>query len=208
MNNQGGEPKETGLEMVRGAKGCAGELGHEEERQPTPPRIYVASLADYNDGRLVGRWMDAAREPWEIYEDIEAMLATSKLFAEEWAIHDFEGFGPFRIHEYESIETVSRLALGVREHGAPFAALAASAGTDAGMLERFEQVFLGRFESLEDFARGLAEDLGLEEQLDLLSEGLRPYVSVDYEMFGRDLGTELLVEDATDGGVFLFDLRE
>lgn len=224
MSNQGGEGRETGLE-VSGALGQGPEswraegvrpeelerdvgLAVESEGGPTPPRIYVASLADYNNGRLVGRWMDGAREPWEIYEDIEAMLASSPVFAEEWAIHDFEGFGEFRLHEYESIETVSRLALGIAEHGQAFAALAASAGTDEAMLGRFEEVYLGEFESLEEFARQLAEDLGLEVQLDQLSEGLRPYVSVDYETFGRDLGTELLVEDAPGGHVYLFDLRE
>ena len=36
---------------------------HAVEHDPTPPRIYDASLADYNDGRLLGQWMDAAREP-------------------------------------------------------------------------------------------------------------------------------------------------
>ncbi len=33
-------------------------------------RIYVACLAAYNNSILHGKWMDADREPWEIYDDI------------------------------------------------------------------------------------------------------------------------------------------
>ena len=29
------------------------------ERRPTPPRIYLASLTDYNAGVLHGKWVDA-----------------------------------------------------------------------------------------------------------------------------------------------------
>jgi hypothetical protein len=35
----------------------------EADKPPTTPRIYVASLADYNAGRLHGSWLDAARNP-------------------------------------------------------------------------------------------------------------------------------------------------
>ena len=53
------------------------------------------------------------------------MLACSpEPVAEEWAIHDFKGFGLAYISEYESPETVSRLARGIAEHGLAFAAWA------------------------------------------------------------------------------------
>lgn len=41
------------------------------------PRIYVASLSDYNAGRLHGEWIDADQEADAIWEDINAMLAAS-----------------------------------------------------------------------------------------------------------------------------------
>ena len=40
--------------------------------------------------------------------------------AEEWAIHDHEGFGSLQIGEYTGIERISRLAKGIEEHGTAF----------------------------------------------------------------------------------------
>ncbi|HXK39588.1 MAG TPA: antirestriction protein ArdA, partial [Candidatus Paceibacterota bacterium] len=49
------------------------------------PRIYVASLADYNAGRLQGRWIRADQPSDDIYREIQAMLAESEIpEAEEW----------------------------------------------------------------------------------------------------------------------------
>jgi len=65
-----------------------------ESAQKVRPRIYVASLSDYNAGRLHGGWFDADREPEKLEKEIGFMLACSpELIAEEWAIHDHEGFG-------------------------------------------------------------------------------------------------------------------
>lgn len=51
------------------------------------PRVYVASLADCNAGRLHGRWIDADQSADAIREQIAEMLAESKEpIAEEWAI--------------------------------------------------------------------------------------------------------------------------
>lgn len=40
------------------------------------PRIYVACLAVYNNGRLHGRWIDATA-PDEIWREVSAMLRAS-----------------------------------------------------------------------------------------------------------------------------------
>lgn len=88
------------------------------------PRIYVACLASYNAGRLHGRWIDADQDAEVIREEISEMLAGSdEPFAEEWAIHDHEGFGGYRLSEHESIEEVARIAADIAEHGEVFGAL-------------------------------------------------------------------------------------
>ena len=51
---------------------------HEAGQQPSSA-IYVASLADYNNGVLHGAWIDAAREPAEIQADPELFEAFAKL---------------------------------------------------------------------------------------------------------------------------------
>src|SRR5438270_527276 len=78
------------------------ETGHEQEAQ-AEPQIYVACLAAYSRGDLHGVWLDVAREPEAIYEDIHDMLADSPApDAEEFAIHDSQDFGSCTIHEHDS----------------------------------------------------------------------------------------------------------
>jgi antirestriction protein len=62
--------------------------------QKLKPMIYIACLAAYNAGHLHGEWLDAAREPAEIQEDIHAILDSSPVESGgDYAIHDHEGFG-------------------------------------------------------------------------------------------------------------------
>jgi antirestriction protein len=72
--------------------------------------IYVASLADYNAGRLHGKHIRIhGQDAEEILDEIQRdVLGTSREpVAEEWAIHDYEGFGKYRVSEYESIEKIA-----------------------------------------------------------------------------------------------------
>jgi len=55
--------------------------------------IYVADLSAYNNGILHGIWINALDEVDEIQDQINAMLEKSpEEYAEEYAIHDYEGF--------------------------------------------------------------------------------------------------------------------
>lgn len=67
-------------------------------------RIYVACLAAYNNDILHGAWIDANQDPYDIWEEVSAMLMASPITdAEEWAIHDYEGFEGYSISEYEKM---------------------------------------------------------------------------------------------------------
>lgn len=115
------------------------------------PRIYVASLSDYNNGRLHGAWIDADQDFESIGDEIGEMLSGSRYDpAEEYAIHDYEGFGAYRVDEYESIEDVARIGRGIAEHGLAYAAFAA--------LGRFDRPWHRQARDLHPLARGgLAE---------------------------------------------------
>lgn len=182
---------------------------HEQEPK-IRPRIYVASLSDYNAGRLHGVWLDAAREPEALLADISAMLAKSKEpGAEEWAIHDYESFCGVRLGEYESIAQVSRIALGIAEHGPAFGAWASYLGpSQYDDLDRFEDCYQGRWESLADYAEDFLDALGLERIIEEhVPEALQAYVRIDAEAFGRDMaisGDVYVVDDDPAGGVFIF----
>lgn len=180
------------------------------EREPQPePRIYVASLSDYNAGRLHGAWLNAAADVDELAADVDAMLAKSPTAgAEEWAVHDYEGFGPIHLGEYEDLATISQLAQGIAEHGPAFAHWAALVGTtERDALDRFEDAYLGHYESIEAYAEALFDDLGYQDLVErAIPEHLQPYLRLDVEGFARDL--ELAGDVTTsegDGGVYVYD---
>lgn len=125
------------------------------------PRIYVACLAAYNNGYLHGRWIDAAQDAWAIYDDVRAMLAASPIAeAEEWAIHDYEGFGNVRISEYAGFAYVSELASFVAEHGElGLSLLEHYSGEIEEAREALEDRYIGTYSSLADYAQEVTEDL-------------------------------------------------
>lgn len=182
----------------------------ETERPVAPtPRIYVASLSDYNAGRLHGTWMDADQDVEALYENVSTMLAASpEPGAEEWAIHDYQGFGAAELSEYESLETVVALARGITEHGPAFAAWAALTGLSsltALDVREFENAYRGHWPSIADYAEELLDDLGARDALQRIPDWLQPYVEVDIRRFGRDLtlGGDIRTVEG-EGGMWIF----
>lgn len=177
------------------------------EAKPTGlrPYIYVASLSDYNAGRLHGVWLDANRVPEELQASINLMLAASdEDVAEEFAIHDYEEWGPVHLDEYTSLDTISRVAKGLAEHGAAFGHWAEYVRFGEDDLDRFEEVYQGCWESLAAWAEDVVDDLGVTEQLEAVSEWLQPYVSIDFEQLGRDMAMDYYTAEDHDG-VHIYD---
>lgn len=185
------------------------QQGSRLEQQPNEtPRIYVASLSDYNAGRLHGAWLDADTSVEDLEAGVSTMLAaSSEPGAEEFAIHDFENFGPIRLSEYESLSTVSTLARGIAEHGQAFAAWAAhqdsllEAEADA-----FADAFQGDWEDRQAYAEEMFESFGIDvDRLPSLPDWLRPYVRIDTEAWLRDaeLNGDLNVIEHP-GGIWVF----
>lgn len=147
-------------------------------------RIYVASLSDYNAGRLHGRWIDATLGAEAIRAEIEAMLQKSpECDAEEYAIHDFEGFGTYPVSEYESIDKVAAMAEAIENHGHLIVELMAHLGLDdpEEAIKYHEENYQGCFGSLEEWSENFLADSGM---LDEIPENLRPYF--DFEKYAND----------------------
>lgn len=144
-------------------------------------RIYVADLAAYNAGKLHGVWIDATKDIDEIWEDVNAMLAASpEPLAEEYAIHDHEGFEAYGLSEYEGLERASEIACFIEEHGKIAGELLSYFGGDLEEAKRMiEENYSGLWDSLEDYARDLTE------QTSEIPEHLEHYI--DYEKMGRDM---------------------
>ncbi|GAD51074.1 hypothetical protein NT2_16_00100 [Caenibius tardaugens NBRC 16725] len=142
-------------------------------------RIYVACLAAYNNGILHGRWIDADQEAWAIYDEIAAMLkASPRPDAEEWAIHDYEGFEGVRIEEYAGIDSVAEKAAFIAEHGELGAELISHFGDLDEARDAMKDRFLGTFASLADYVEDLTE------QCTAIPENLRYYI--DWQAMARD----------------------
>jgi len=138
------------------------------QRTAETPRIYVASLADYNAGRLHGRWIDADQPADTIREQITQMLAESREpVAEEWAIHDYENFGSLSLSECEDIDRIAEVALLITEHGPLFVSLLGYLGGTSSIDDArryMEEGYRGAFDSLADYAQELVVEVDESER--------------------------------------------
>lgn len=143
-------------------------------------RIYVACLTAYNNGYLHGRWINADQDASEIHAAIAEMLKASPMpEAEEWSIHDHEGFEGIQLSEYTGIEQVAALAAFITEHGDLGAKLYEHFGEIDAVREALEDHYAGVFRSVAEFA----ESITTETQT--IPENISYYI--DWERMARDL---------------------
>lgn len=142
-------------------------------------RIYVACLAAYNSGTLHGRWINANQDAWEIWNEVSAMLKASPIEeAEEWAIHDYEGFHGVTISEWEGFEQVLEIAAFIAEHGELGGKLIAYFGSLQDAQNAIGDHYAGEYRSTADFVREMTEQ-GTE-----IPESLQYYI--DWNAMARD----------------------
>jgi antirestriction protein len=151
------------------------------------PRIYVASLSDYNAGRLHGIWLEAT-DVEQVRDGVARMLKASPGgAAEEYAIHDFEGFSRYLPSESADFELTCAIGAAIVEHGRVFTVYLEHVGFPSDLqrlpelLEGFSESYQGAYESIEDWAGQYLEDIGLLQQV---PESLRGYI--DLEIWARD----------------------
>ena len=141
-------------------------------------RIYVACLASYNSGYLHGVWIDATQELDDIQEQVSNMLKASPVeLAEEYAIHDYEGFESVRLSEWEGLERAHNIACFIEEHGTLGAELLNIYDIEEAE-KALEDNYHGCFSSLADYAEQFTCDTSQ------VPEHLQYYI--DYERMGRD----------------------
>ena len=167
-------------EILGGDAGANGANSKPAGASPSErPRIYVACLAAYNAGTLHGAWIDVTT-PEDIWREVSAMLrASPEEGAEEFSIHDYEGFEGLTLSEWESFEHVCALADFIGEHGA----LGAKLIRETGGLEEAQDAFgnyAGCHRSLAEFAEQLWGETG-----EAIPKGLEPYI--DWEAMARDM---------------------
>jgi antirestriction protein len=148
-------------------------------------QIYVACLRAYNNGILHGRWINATLGEDHIKEEVEAMLKESPEDGEEWAIHDYQGFGEITIHEYQDFRSIADLAEAIEEHGEIITLLHDELSNDSisATIEHFKDYYLGSYESETDYALEYYENTGQKVD-DFI------YYHIDFRAMGKDLLTD------------------
>lgn len=156
------------------------------------PQVYVASLADYNAGHLLGCWIELEAAPTadEISEQIQEMLKGSKEpIAEDWAIHDTDDIPSGLVGEFTSLTELELLGEAIDKHG--LAAVAAASDIYPGNIEgcatlldngwsEYEAGSSGTWSARAEYAYQYAEGLGISDDNPL-------FRYVDWDRYGRDL---------------------
>lgn len=174
----------------------------------TEPRAWVGCLACYNDGRLVGQWVDGLEAGELTTEELHASegVTVDPTYGphEELWIMDHEGYGPALSGECSPVEAqrVAEALDSIDEHQRDaFAAWLDHVGDLEDALGTFTDAYLGSWDSVLEYAWEYVESSGV---LDDVPELLARYF--DCSAFARDLELGGDVWTAPDGsGVFIFD---
>lgn len=165
------------------------------------PKIYVACLASYNAGHLHGRWIEADQSEDEINAEIQAMLAESPVAGEDYAIHDYEGFGSIVIEEHTSITDVVAIASALERFGGAFEVADNHCDSIDEALQACGELYSGQWSDLEGWAENFLEDTG---SLSGIPDNLRHYF--DFERYARDceLGGDIWSARDSHGNLHVF----
>lgn len=167
-------------------------------------RVYVACLAAYNNGWLHGKWIDAAQEYDTFIDEINAMLKESPVtkeygeIAEEWAIHDYEGFGNYRVEEWSSLKELCDIAnlIENEEQGELILELMNYLGLGTSIddaKEFLDNNYQGIHKDVGEYAEYITEEIGTE-----IPKHLQYYI--DWDKMGRDM--------KLDGDIFTIELND
>jgi antirestriction protein len=166
-----------------------------------PMRAWVGCLACYNEGRLVGEWVDAV--------DAETFTPCQRVDHEEWWCMDHEGLP---VSGECSPMEATRWAVWLSEvvewqRGAVLAWVdlgGYSTDTDGlPILSDFDEAYCGEWDSFREYAENLAEECGYVPTCDDV-EGNPLLAYVDWDAWTRDLAHDYGTASAPAGGVYVF----
>jgi len=160
------------------------------------PRIYVADLEAYNNGRLVGEWLDLAdyNDADELMDAIQDVLKKSG--GEEYAIHDVEYVPRSMYSEYmgkRDFEELYEMMDLAKDNNLPLEVVQEVVSQyDASAVDEFQ----GKYDNAEDFAEQLVDEMG----------GLENFSSPEYYVYMTDTDRRLLAGEMADS--YVQDIRD
>lgn len=176
-------------------------------------KIYVADLAEYNNGRLVGKWLELSdySSGAEVMEAIQEMLdeQTKKdKFGdvhEEYAIHDYEGFPRSFYSEYmgeSDFDALYEMMRVADSSNLPLEVLM-EAVSDLGYEEDPERVAEAYYTSIPASMGNEWRDFAYEyiDSIGSITEAVsKPEYYFDFENFGSDVRMDYSEEELEEMG--------
>ena len=151
-------------------------------------RIYLTNLGKYNEGELVGKWVDLPTTNG--FEEHLEEIGINEEY-EEWFITDYEtDIAGLTIGEYDNIEELDELAetledLQDYDREVIEALISEGYSLEDALKKKDDCMIYYNCNDMTDVAEQYAEETGL---LDSIPENLRYYF--DFEAYGRDMGIE------------------
>lgn len=162
-------------------------------------RVYVANLAKYNEGKMVGEWISLPMDEEELEDKIKKILGDD----EEYIIHAHEA--PFKIGEHNSVDWVNEIAEKIE-----------SSDTDKNVIELIlsnidiniamdviESNSFRVYHNVSDMEDVAMEYLSETSLLSNLPEEITRYF--DYEAYGRDMDGTFLFDNSNKICVEVYD---
>ena len=154
-------------------------------------KIYLTNLGKYNEGQLVGEWVELPVSQEELKEVFERIGIDGKEY-EEYFITDYE-CDFYQIGEYENLDTLNEIAERIEELDEEESKVVKALMSELGYTldEAIEKVNNGDYriysdcDDMTDIAYQVVEEC---EYLNNVPNNVARYF--DYEEFGRDLGIE------------------
>lgn len=156
-------------------------------------KAYITNLGKYNEGCLVGKWIDFPIDEDDFTSELESIGVKENTMYEEWFITDYDcslfdmydAFG-----EYPNIDDINEVAEALEDNESEFTALMEVCSyTDALRYLESENYTFYEGMTLEDVAYELVEECYK------LPEIAQRYF--DYKAFARDLGYDGYCETST-----------
>lgn len=159
-------------------------------------RIFLTNLGKYNEGKLIGEWIELPCTDEELEEVLEKIGISDEPdengnYYEEWFISDYETDIPkLTVREYDNLDELNELVETLEDlddHDREIIEALISEGytINEAIDKKYDCRIYYNCNDMEDVAIEYVEETGL---LDNIPEHLRDYF--DYEAYGRDMDYE------------------
>jgi hypothetical protein len=177
-----------------------------DDEEPVP--VYMTSVGRTDDVGLRGERMDAAEYIADMEERVSRRLSIPRSDKRSWRDgHDHTDPGFLYVGDRESLQFIAEMAAGIARYGQAFAFWVREMGGRPEALDEFEKVFLGQWESAEEFAQHVLDEHATAEYSERCeSEEPSENLPTDAQSWAHDLERrgEIDVVPNPRGGVWVF----